>query len=94
MRDVHNYIKLLLPFLRGARRHLVLPRVADEILYFIEIRIFFIVQNGAAVVDFGLWGRHGRACQEKTGVATRRGSLTPDLRERRRTAKSRTGLLT
>lgn len=45
-----NIIKVCLPFLRGVRGRLVLACVADKISYFIEVRVLFVVQYGAAAV--------------------------------------------
>lgn len=61
----YHHIKLLSPFLWGVRWCLVLACVADKISYFVEIRVLFVIQYGAAAVQFRLWGRHCSSYRKK-----------------------------
>lgn len=69
-------MKLLLPFLGGIWWCLILACVADEISYFVEIRVLFVIQYGTATVQFRLWGRHCRSCEKNKNLFCSDNSLS------------------
>lgn len=52
----NEQINLCSPFFRRVRGSMILACVANEISYFIEVRVFFVIQYGTATVQFRLWG--------------------------------------